>query len=125
MAFAGVVAVGGFVDIGAAVGAEIGAVGVGEELRVDDGEVVLAESGGIVAELGIIVFLEGIVHGVDGGFALVIARHGGDVGLLDEEENDEQGGEGADDGELENGKALAFGHGTIIAYESDAGGDLW
>ncbi len=35
-------------------------------------------------------FLEGIIHGVDGGFAIFVAVHGVDVGFLDKEENERE-----------------------------------
>ena len=33
-------------------------------------------------------FFEGVIHGVDGGFAFFVAVHGIDIGFLDEEENE-------------------------------------
>ena len=42
-------------------------------------------------------FFEGIIHGVDGGFARFVALHGGDIGVLDEEENKKKSGEGDND----------------------------
>ena len=97
MAFAGVVAVGGFVDVGAAVNAEVDAERVGEEGGVNHGEDFFVELGRIVAKLGVIIFLQGVIHGVDSGFALIVAGHGVHVGFLDEEKDHEQSGEGADD----------------------------
>ena len=89
MAFAGIVAVGGLVDVGAAVNAEVDAKRVGKEGGVNHGEVFLVEFGRIVAKLGVIVFLQGVIHGVDSGFALVVAGHGVHVGFLDEEKDHE------------------------------------
>ena len=97
MAFAGIVAVGGFVDVGAAVNAEVDAKRVGKEGGVNHGEDFLVKFGRIVAELGIVIFLQGVIHGVDGGLALVIAGHSVYVGFLDEEKDHKQGSKSADD----------------------------
>ena len=100
MAFAGIVAVGGLINIGAAINAEVDAKRVGKEGGVNHGEDLLVEFGRIVAELGVVVFLQGVIHGVDGGLALVIAGHGVHVGFLDEEKDHEQSGECTDDHEF-------------------------
>ena len=50
--------------------------------------------------LGVETFLEGVVHGVDGGFALFVTVHGVEVGFLDEKENYEKRRENANDNNL-------------------------
>ena len=50
--------------------------------------------------LGVETFLEGVVHGVDGGFALFVTVHGVEVGFLDEKENYEERRENANDNNL-------------------------
>lgn len=59
------------------------AVGVGPEAGVDDFNVVFGDEFGIIVVFFIEVFLEGIIHGVNGGLAGVVALHGVEVGFLD------------------------------------------
>ena len=84
MAFA-VFAVGGFVRVRASWVAEVVAIGVSPEGGVDDFDVVFRNEFGIVVVFLVETFLEGVVHGIDGGFAVVVAAHGVEVGFLDEE----------------------------------------
>ena len=84
MAFA-VFAVGGFVGIGTFRIAKVVTIGVGPEGGVDDFDVVFGNELRVVVMLFVETLLESIVHGVDGGLAVVIAAHGVKVGFLDEE----------------------------------------
>ena len=45
---------------------------------------------GVVAVFFIVTFLQSIVHGVDGGLAVLVALHGVDVLFLDEKEDEQQ-----------------------------------
>lgn len=69
---------------------------------------------GVVAVFGVEAFFESIIHGVDGGLAVLIAIHGFDVGVLDEKEDKNKRGEGCHDDNFENGEALFFVHRYII-----------
>ena len=82
MAFA-VVAVGGFVGVRAGWVAEIMTIGVGPEAGVDNSDVVFGDEFGVVVVFFVEVFFEGVVHGVDGSLAGVVALHGVEVGFLD------------------------------------------
>lgn len=84
MAFA-VFAVGSFVGIGTFRVAKIMTIGISPESGVDDFDVVFRDEFGIVVVLFVETFFEGVVHGIDGGFAVVIAAHGVEVGFLNEE----------------------------------------
>lgn len=60
-------------------------------------------------------FFESVIHGIDSGFAGFVAVHGVDVGFLNEEDDDEEGNEGANDDNFEKGETLFFVHGLIIS----------
>lgn len=85
-----VLAVGGFVKVRAEWVAKIVTKWIGPEGWIDNGEVVFRDVFGVVAVFGVETFLEGIIHGVDGGLATLIAVHGFDVGVLDEKEDENQ-----------------------------------
>lgn len=59
------------------------AVGVGPKARIDDFDVFFGDEFGIVAVFFVEAFFESVVHGVDGGFAIVVAAHGVEIGFLD------------------------------------------
>ena len=84
MTFA-VFAVGGFVGIGTFRITKIMTIGVSPEGGVDNFDVVFGNEFRVVVMLFVETLLEGVVHGVDGGLAVVIAAHGVEVGFLDEE----------------------------------------
>ena len=77
-------AVGGFVGIGALGVAKIVAVGIGPEGGVDDFDVFFGDELGVVSMLRVETFFEGIVHGVDGSFAVFIAIESVEIGFLEE-----------------------------------------
>ena len=110
-----VFAVGGFVEVGTHWIAEVEAEGVGPEGGVDDFDVVFADLLRVVAVVGEETFLQGIVHGVDGGLAGFVAVHGVDVLLLYEKENEKKGGKNADDDYFENSKAFFSIHGIYYS----------
>ena len=62
------------------------------------------------------IFLEGIIHSIDGGFSLLIAIHGVNIGFLDEEYNKKEAGKSANDNYFENSKTLFLVHFFIITY---------
>lgn len=113
LAFVVVVAIGRFVGIGAAAMTEVEAVGIGEELGVDDGEIFFVNLGRIEAVFRVVIFFEGVIHGVDGGFAIVVAVHGVNIGFLDEEYNQEEGGKNTDNHKFDNREALLGGFGVF------------
>ena len=77
-----VFAVGWFVRIGTGGVAEIVAEGIGPEGGVDDFDVFFGDLFGVVMMLFVEAFFEGVIHGVDGGFAGFVALHGVEIGLL-------------------------------------------
>lgn len=79
------ITIGRFVRIGAKFVAEVKTVRVGPEIWVDDGDVLFADSGRIVAMVFIKTFFERIIHSVDGSFAIFVASHSIKVGFLNEE----------------------------------------
>ena len=64
------------------------AVGISPEGGVDDFDVFLRDEFRIIAMFFVEIFLEGVVHGVDGGLAVVVAAHSVKVGFLDEKEQE-------------------------------------
>ena len=84
MAFA-VFAVSGFIGIGAFRIAEIVAVGVSPKGGVDNFDIVFGNEFRVVVVLFVETLFKSIVHGVDGGLAVVVATHSVEVGFLDEE----------------------------------------
>ena len=50
-------------------------------------------------------FFKSVIHGIDGGFAIVVALHGVEILFLDEKEQEKKTCEGCNDNNLENGKA--------------------
>ena len=82
-----IVAIGGFVGIRAFGVAEVMAIGIGPEGRVDDLNVFLGDEFWVIAVVFVKAFFEGIVHGVNGGLAVFVALEGVEVGFLDEKEN--------------------------------------
>ena len=84
MAFA-VFAVGGFVGIGTLRVAKVVTIRVGPEGGVNNFDVVFGNEFGIVVMLLVETFFESVVHGVDGGLAVVVSRKSVEVGFLDEE----------------------------------------
>ena len=59
-------------------------------------------------------FLECVIHGIDGGLALLIATHGIDVGFLNEKENKEKRCKSCDNDDFDYGKAFFWFHAFII-----------
>jgi len=106
-------AVRGLVRVGADWVAEIKAERVCPESRVNHGEIFFGDGFRIIAVFFIEAFFESIVHSVDGDFAVVVAVHSVDIGLLDEEENQKERTEKSDDDKFDNGKAF-FIHRVII-----------
>lgn len=67
--------------------AEVKPKWVGPKGWVDDGDIVLANFAGVVTVVFKEAFFEGVVHGVDGGFTILVAGESIEVGFLDEEQN--------------------------------------
>lgn len=63
-------------------------VRVGPEGGVDDFDVFFGDKFGIIIVMFIEVFFKGIIHGVNGGLAVVVAAHGIEVGFLDKKEQE-------------------------------------
>ena len=61
-------------------------VGISPKAWVDNFDIILGDEFGIIAMFFVKTFFEGIIHGVDGGFAIVVAPKGIDVRFLDEKE---------------------------------------
>lgn len=76
-------AVGGFVRVGTGGVAEIVPIGVGPKTGVDDFDVVFGDKLWIIFVFLVEIFLEGVIHGVDGGLAVVIALKSIEVRFLD------------------------------------------
>ncbi len=57
---------------------------VGPEAGVDDFEIVFGDKFWIIAMVFVEIFFEGVIHGIDGGLAIVVAFHGVEVGFLNE-----------------------------------------
>lgn len=110
------VTVGRLVNISAAVITDVVAERIGEKGRVNDGQIVFGDFGRIITESGVIVFFERVIHGVDGGLAVVVAIHGVDIGFLDEENYHEQGGKSADDHEFDKSETFFSVHSYIITH---------
>lgn len=59
---------------------------VGPKARIDDLEVVFRDLFGIITVFFVKAFFKGVIHGVDGSFAIFVPLKSIDVGFLDEEE---------------------------------------
>lgn len=80
--------------------AEEDALWVGEETRVEGGEIFFGDGFGVETVFWVETFFEGVIHGVDGGFAVVVTGHGIDVLFLEEKEDKEKGGKKDDNEEF-------------------------
>lgn len=54
----------------------------------------------------VVTFFKGVIHGVDGDFAVLVALHGVNIGFLDEKENQKETSKDADDDELGDGETF-------------------
>ena len=106
-----------FVRVRTKIAVNIITVGVSEKFGVDYGQDGFGDFFRVGIVLGVVTFLEGVIHCVDGDFAFFVAIHCVDVGLLDEEEDKEEGRKGGDDEEFWDGEAefVSFLHIYIIA----------
>lgn len=59
---------------------------VGPKARIDDLEVVFRDLFGIITVVFVKTFFKGVIHGIDGSFAIFVPIKSIDVGFLDEEE---------------------------------------
>ena len=77
-----VFAIGWFVRIGTGGVAEVVAEWIGPESGVDDLDVFFGDLFWVIVVILIEAFFEGVIHGIDGSFAILIAFHSIEVGLL-------------------------------------------
>ena len=79
--------VGWLIGIGAERVAEVKTKWISPESWVDDGDVFFGNGFRIVVVFFVEAFFKGVIHGVDGGFAIFITFESVEVAFLDEEKN--------------------------------------
>ena len=81
------VAIGWLIGVGTKFIAKIESEWVGPEGWVNYGDVFFGDCFGIVFVLFIEAFFEGIIHGINGSFAVFVTLKSVEIGLLNKEEN--------------------------------------